>query len=240
MLKGNDLYPRSTVGKIADYTDRWQMIGRGKPVWMVLQAFSWPELGGPYSEFPAAYPSFAESRYMAYAAIVHGARGVLYYGGSRTKSNEFLQSIFALTRELSALQPFLSSSDEFKPEIKIIDSFSSEDQINETADLSYFPVNQRLSVSRELNKQVSASARRFNREWMIILINENDNQQSGVILENLTHLNGIGFIELYGNEKFVVENERVVLRLMPREVKVFVTGSNWESDIIIGRDYSGR
>jgi hypothetical protein len=83
-ITGCDIYPvregSRDVAVLGDATERWKKVGRNtKPVWMVLQAFSWSELGDYYGHKTIAYPSLAESRFMAYDAIVHGARGILYW-----------------------------------------------------------------------------------------------------------------------------------------------------------------
>ena len=49
--------------------DRWDAIGRGRPVWMVLQAFSWHVAKSGRTRL---YPTFAQSRFMAYDSIAHG------------------------------------------------------------------------------------------------------------------------------------------------------------------------
>ena len=88
-------------------TDRWKQVGRNKPVWMVLQGFSWSDLED--YDRGIAYPTFNESRLMAYYCIVHGARGILYWGSSYLKSDShesFRQSLYALTSELSAYNLF--------------------------------------------------------------------------------------------------------------------------------------
>ncbi len=231
--------PRSCIGNIGFFTERWKMVGMGKPVWMVLQAFSWPELEGQQTAWPVAYPSFDESRYMAYTAIVHGARGILYWGGSYVKSKAFTQSIYAVTSELAALQPFLSAPDEIYPSVKIINTIPVENQTSTVVDVNYWPVNLKVPVSAQQSQQVLSIARRYGRDWMIVVVNETDSYQMGVVIENLKYLNGMKLVELYGNEKVTVSNEKLVLRMKPREVKVFVTGEKWETSRTNGRDYPG-
>lgn len=58
--------------------------------------------------------------------------------------------------------------------------------------------------------------------------------------ENLKYLNKMELVELYGDEEVTVSNEEIVLRMKPREVKVFATNKKWETDRIKGRDYAGR
>ncbi|MBC8236325.1 hypothetical protein H8E77_42800, partial [bacterium] len=82
-ITGCDDYPVRADGnykaaRVGVSTERWQQIGRGRPVWMVLQGFSWSDLEEHADD--VAYPAFAESRLMAYDCIARGARGILYWG----------------------------------------------------------------------------------------------------------------------------------------------------------------
>lgn len=57
------------------------------------------------------YPDFAELRFMAYNAIVHGAVGINYWGISFTpQPSPFINDLNRLTRELAAMQEILSAS----------------------------------------------------------------------------------------------------------------------------------
>ena len=207
---------RENVDDIKFYTKRFMEVGRGKPVYMVLQAFSWPELGGDYwSRLLPAYPSFNESRYMAYIAIATGAKGIYYWGANHTKSEEFIQSIYAVTRELSVLQPFLVSPEENYVNVRGIKTKPCEENT------------------------FSSIARRYGRDWLIVVINETDEYQMSVVVENMKHLNGMKFYELYGEDEFSVSDEEMVLRMKPREIKVLATSKRWETKQTKGRDYAG-
>jgi len=90
-VTGVDIYPIAyPPGKHSDFGNReisivadcTQWISRaahGKPVWMTLQ-IAW---GGTASAGKTLrFPSFEQERYMAYAAIINGARGINYQGGA--------------------------------------------------------------------------------------------------------------------------------------------------------------
>ncbi|MFB3903526.1 MAG: hypothetical protein ACE15E_08740 [Acidobacteriota bacterium] len=229
-ITGADIYPiigkqltpenpgiRSGVGRIRSVTERYLEIGRGKPVWMILQAFSWPELGGLQKHQPQAYPSFDESRYMAYLAVAAGARGIVYWGSYSVKpqDSDFLQAIYAVTSELSALQPFLVAPNQ------------DGVHVNVNAD----PL--------EADTPLSCVARRTGRDWLIAVINETDSRLMSVVVNGLDHLNGMKFTELYGDDEVTVSNSEIILRMKPREVKVYATGKKWETSRLKGRDYRG-
>lgn len=209
--------PNRRIGQIGYITEQWKEIGMGKPVYMVLQAFSWPELGEKGST--SAYPSFDESRYMAYDVITHGGRGIFYFGGWTISSNDFRQSLYSLTSELDALQPFLTS-----PEQEQISAWVMRD------------FKQPPSTYQQ---EIAWSARQYGREWMIALVNDTDTTLQSVAVKGLMHLNGVKFVELYGDEEVIVDNQEFITRLKPREVKVFATGKKWESSRQNGRKYPG-
>lgn len=202
------------IGKDAK---RWTVISEGKPVWMVLQAFSWHELGvlsENYKGRPIAYPSFVESRYMAYDVIANGTRGINYFHMKFLTSNEFRESLYALTNELNALQPFLTT--DTKP-IKVAT----------------------YQEGKHAEAQVVGTARQYGRDWMVALVNESDTTQMGVVVEGLPHLNGHKLVELYGEDDVLVRNGKFTTRMRPFEVKVFATSRKWEATNKKGRTFAG-
>jgi predicted methyltransferase len=218
-ITGCDIYPvkadSQDVAVVGDATERWKKVGRNvKPVWMVLQAFSWSELGEYYGHKTVVYPTFAESRFIAYDAIVHGARGILYWGSHYLKSSEFRQSLYALTSELAALQPFLVAGE--------------------------YPHAQLTLVELEPDpsaRGVRISVRRAGREWIVILVNEDDRSHLGVEITGLEEMNGRALQLLYGSEQTTVERGEFITRIKPLEVKVFATSGQWETDQRSGRDF---
>ena len=218
-ITGCDIYPvrdgTYDLAVVGDATERWKKVGRNqKPVWMVLQAFSWSELGEYYGHKTVAYPSFAESRFMAYDAIVHGARGILYWGSHYLKSPEFRQSLYALTNELATLQPFLVAPEYPKGQVAVIELDWDAPQ-----------------------RGVRMSMRRAGDEWLIILVNEDPRAYLGIELTGLDELNGRDVELLYGIEKAKVARGELITRIKPLEVKLFATSRRWESARRAGRDF---
>jgi predicted methyltransferase len=218
-ITGCDIYPVNEnsrkVAMVGDATERWKKVGRNeKPVWMVLQAFSWSELGDYYGHKTVAYPTFAESRFMAYDAIVHGARGILYWGSHYLKSPEFRKSLYALTSELAALQPFLVAGDYPQAHLALV-----ELEPDPSA------------------RGVRISVRRAGQEWIVILVNEDDCSYLGVEVTGLNELNGRTLELLYGSEQTKVERGELITRIKPLEVKVFATSGQWETYQREGRGF---
>ncbi|MGE0607019.1 MAG: hypothetical protein AB7O62_07990 [Pirellulales bacterium] len=82
--KGYGRLPNKDITQMRDYLERLREAHGDKPRMLVLQAWSWDPL--KYGE--RGYPTVAESRFMAYQAVLHGAKGLLYYGQYRcTKPN---------------------------------------------------------------------------------------------------------------------------------------------------------
>jgi hypothetical protein len=100
-ITGADIYPISYppgghsaeankyMSMTGDFTKRMMQVAAGsagqgaKPVWMVLQiSFSGTIKPGKTLRMP----SFPETRFMTYQAIINGARGLLYFGGHIDKA----------------------------------------------------------------------------------------------------------------------------------------------------------
>jgi hypothetical protein len=78
----------SSMSMIGDYTRRMVEATEGhKGIWMTLQ-ISWSGVIKPGKTL--RFPTFPEQRFMTYEAIINGARGIMYFGGSneRTLSEE--------------------------------------------------------------------------------------------------------------------------------------------------------
>ncbi len=237
-ITGCDYYP--IRGKIRDAiklgktTERWSQTGRGKPVWMVLQAFSWSELGEPGSHHyaPEAYSSFDESRLMAYISIVYGAKGILFWGSSKEKTPaDYRQSLYALTSELSALQPFLVSPEQNVAKIRLIEAMTAGQVEGWFSEKEGWPPAKKLGVR--------SSVRKTGSDWLIILVNEDDSPHYGVEVAGLDDLNKRKLHLLYGEENIFVDKGDFITRMKPFEVKVFATNQKFETDLQNGRDYIG-
>lgn len=229
-ITGCDIYPikssrvngstksRSSMQSIGRNAKRWTVASEGKPVWMVLQGFSWSELAVidpiKFKDRPIAYPSFKESRYMAYDVIANNTRGVLYWDMKYLTSNEYRESLYCLANEFNALQSFLTTDPK---------------QITVS---TYQP-------GQYVANQVAATARQYGRDWMVALVNESDTTQLAVVVEGLPHLNGYKLLELYGEDEVLVRNGKFITRLKPFEVKVFATDRKWEAINNKGRNYLG-
>ena len=123
LIRHSDLANR-TLGSVGAYTRRMQDAAPGKPVWMVLQGTGW---GDFHENFQAENkqamrrPRKDETRFMAYDAIAHGARGLLYWGTQFVeKDSPFWLELLDVVKELDSLQNVLTAPDSAtKPAIGI-------------------------------------------------------------------------------------------------------------------------
>jgi len=78
------IFENKNVSLVGDFTRRMvEVTGGKKPVWMVLQiAFSGTIKPGKTLRMP----TFPETRFMTYQAVINGARGLFYFGGHLEKS----------------------------------------------------------------------------------------------------------------------------------------------------------
>lgn len=93
-ITGADVYPISyppgthvlgrnrDINVVGDVTKTLVQAAGGKPVWMTLQ-IAWTGVLPP--KHVPRFPSLAQERFMAYQAIVDGARGLNFFGGHLTQ-----------------------------------------------------------------------------------------------------------------------------------------------------------
>ncbi len=110
-LQGDLLNPY--ISQVGEYIDKMKkVVNDSKPVFAVLQGFSW-EMLKPEAERDTAmilYPTYEQSRFMVFDAIVHGANGILIWGTNYTpQPSEFMDDLNQVTRELAEMQNILSA-----------------------------------------------------------------------------------------------------------------------------------
>jgi hypothetical protein len=77
--------PNKDISVVGDVTKKMIQAAGAKPVWMTLQ-IAWSGML-PRQQHPALVPRFPtlhQERFMAYQAIVNGARGLVFFGGDLT------------------------------------------------------------------------------------------------------------------------------------------------------------
>ncbi|MCC6442428.1 MAG: hypothetical protein IT210_03110 [Armatimonadetes bacterium] len=121
LLNGHSDLENTRPGSVGAYTDRMRAAAPGKACAMVLQGFGWRDLAEPDEHSDelsvGRRPTFAESRFMAYDALMHGANVILYWGTAYIKPEEPAEAggnrpqlwndSLRLARELRAMEPVL-------------------------------------------------------------------------------------------------------------------------------------
>lgn len=219
-ITGCDLYPVKKADRrlyrMGDTVDRWKAVGLGKPVWMVHQGFSWHQLGDYYGHTESAHPSFAESRYMAYDVLAHGARGILFWGMEFTENQPFKDSILALAQELTAVQPFLVAPEMDGVSGKLIDYIDPG----------------------ETNRGVAVLARKVSDDLLLALVNEDDYPHLGVEITGLPEWEGKTLHALDGAYSQTVKEGGFIDRLPPLGLKVYCTNPEIRPPDSPGREYA--
>lgn len=241
---GCDTYPvradRRPIHAMGVATEHWKRVGRGEmPVWMVLQAFSWSDAEGYHGDTGAAYPSFDESRFMAYDVIARGGRGIYYFGANILKSEPCRQAIYAVVSEISALQPLLATPKRSDVRVNLVELReeaveSPEESTGKNG--AWYPG----SVAQLPTGNVHAAVHNAGDDWLVVIVNEDTFQHMGVVVEGLDALNGQSLNLLYGEGSETVSHGELMVRMKPYEVKVFATGRHWESPRRQGRNYRGE
>jgi len=78
--------PNKDISVVGDVTRTMVEAAGGKPVWMTLQiAWSGTATSTSRPNSVPRFPSLPEERFMAYQAIVNGARGLVFFGGHLTQ-----------------------------------------------------------------------------------------------------------------------------------------------------------
>lgn len=128
-ITGVDIYPvpseighsdlmDKTISCVGKYVDKMQAsVNNQKPVWMTLQGFSWKH----YFDFEdnGDYPTWEQMRFMSYDSIVHGAKGLLFWGTQYIKNPDFWQILFGIASELNKISDILSGETISQPSLKV-------------------------------------------------------------------------------------------------------------------------
>lgn len=204
------------------YTERMRQAAPGKACAMVLQGFGWRDLQSQVKESERVVgigrrPTWAESRFMAYDAIIHGANAILYWGTAYMKPVEddgttvngrprLWRDLLRVARELRALELALVAPPLKPPTVRQAATYGSVDGTG-----------------------ILCSLRRVQNDFVLIVVNETADGL-GFSLENLpTKLNGRTLYRLYSPEEHKVSDRRMTDGIRPKEVHVYATSRRFEA-----------
>jgi hypothetical protein len=76
----HSVLPNKNISMVGDHADIVRaFMAPGKPFWMTLQ-IAWSGVTKPGKTL--RFPTFPEERFMSYQSIIHGANGLIYFGGN--------------------------------------------------------------------------------------------------------------------------------------------------------------
>ncbi|MCK9411916.1 MAG: hypothetical protein M0Q53_06420 [Prolixibacteraceae bacterium] len=104
--------PNTTLSQVGDYVDKMRRVcGPNRPLLMVLQGFAW-EMLRPAAERDSSkilYPTYEESWFMAWDAILHGANGLIWWGTAFTPAGHpFHKDLTRVVNDLASINSVLS------------------------------------------------------------------------------------------------------------------------------------
>jgi hypothetical protein len=214
-----------SLTSVGAYTRRMQQAAPGKACAMVLQGFGWRDLQTAARESEAAVgigrrPTWAESRFMAYDAIIHGANAILYWGTAYVKPIEddgstvtgrprLWRDLLRVARELRALEPALVA-----PPLKPT------------------TVRQAATYGSIDGEGILCSLRKVEDDFVVLVVNETGDGM-GFSLEGLpTKLNGRFLYRLYSTEEHQVAGRSLSDGIRPRDVHVYATSRRFEDPLV--------
>lgn len=196
-LQGDLLNPY--LSQVGEYVDKMKgVVENSKPVFAVLQGFSW-EMLKPLEKRDTnmiLYPSYEESRFMVFNAIVHGVNGVLIWGTNYTpQPSKFIDDLNKVTKELSEMHSVLSAK-----------------SVQNSIAIDYHELGFSVDMGVEfLLKEVGS-------DIYLITVNSDKNPVK-VTFSNFDRLNEVKLLK--ENKSINVNNGEITVSYAPFDVKIF-------------------
>lgn len=194
------------------FTERNDDAAPGKACWMVLQGFGYQDIQEPlFSEdlVHGRRPTYDETRFMAYDALLHGADAILYWGTRAIeKDSRLWRDIMSVAKELRALEPAIVG---IKPPAAPV-------AVAETNWAAFDGGDPKLML------------RQAGDDWVLIAVNE---ARVGVAFDVCGlpgELNGRQLYRLYSDEEHVVENGRFHDGIKTHDVHIYATSRRFEAE----------
>ena len=210
-----------TLGSVGAYTERMRAAAPRRACAMVLQGFGWRDLKEKPNEKEDAVgvgrrPSFGESRFMAYDAIMHGANAIFYWGTAYLKPVEddgtsvtgrpkLWRDLLELARELRGLEPALLA-----PPVKSL------------------KVRQSPTYGSIDGAGILCSLRHVDDDYILFVLNETGDGLGFSIANLPVKLNGRTLYRLYSSEEHVITSRGLNDGIRSRDVQVYATSRRFE------------
>lgn len=233
-MAGCDIYPAPanlevghsdltdmSLSSVGAYTRRMREAAPGRACAMVLQGFGWRDLRETVTDHQTAVgigrrPTFAESRFMAYDAILNGANAVLYWGTAYQKPSEqdgapgtgrprLWRDLLKVGRELRALEPALVAKPSRPPAVRMPETFGSHDR-----------------------PAILASLRQVGDDFVLLVANESAHGLAFAVERLPRRLEGRTLHRLHGGEEHRVTDGRLMDGIKGTDVHVYATSRRFE------------
>ncbi len=132
-----------------------------KPVWMILQAFAWYHIYGgrnlktveQVTDCQIRYPTYEESRFMAYNAITHGATGIMYHylGYTVHITEDFWIGLRNVLQELNYLDDVLAERSVAEPPMSVDDKQNVRMLVKNHDGTNYYFIVNEIDVKHGVN-----------------------------------------------------------------------------------------
>ncbi|MCC7375562.1 MAG: hypothetical protein IT581_12975 [Verrucomicrobiales bacterium] len=234
-IAGCDIYPAPanlevghsdltdmTLASVGSYTRRMREAAPGKTCAMVLQGFGWRDLRASVTEHQTALgigrpPTFRESRFMAYDALLNGANAILYWGTAYAKPTDSERTagklrpqlwtdLLRVARELRTLEPALVAKPQRPPRLRLADTFGSLDR---------FPL--------------LATLRQAGDDWVLIVANESGHGLRFTVEGMPRRLASKTLHRLGTTEQHEVDAGQFDDGILPYDVHVYATSRRFEA-----------
>jgi hypothetical protein len=227
LLVGHSDLVNKRITSVGDYTDRMRRAAPGKACAMVLQGFGWNDISTPKAKEEirrlgvGRRPTFKESRFMAYNALMHGANAILYWGtayakeptpeetaGSQTASEDgcrMWQDLLAVARELRALEPALVAPEAARLRVIVEETYASID-----------------------GGGVRTSLRRAGTDWVLLVANENEDGVAFTAQGLPAEMQGLTLYRLGAPETVTVRDGTIRDGIAALNVHVYATSRRFE------------
>jgi len=230
-MVGCDIYPvtpsaghsdlaNTSLSSVGAYTQRMRQPDDSKACAMVLQGFSFWDLpsfrneeGRKEKEYRR--PTFRETRFMAYDAIVRGANAIMYWGtdyvkdkqaDKETMDTQLWRELLQTIRQLRAIDQALTAPTAApSPTVKLASGLGSATE-----------------------KELPIMLKKTGADYVLIVVNEALTSQAFTIGHLPSELDGKTMYRLGGNESVVIKDRRFSDGIASFDVSVYATSRRFE------------
>jgi hypothetical protein len=161
------------VGK---QTDLWKSFVPGKPIIPAMQAWAWNCI----EDGEAAYPTYQECRFMAYQAVIHGAKGLHHYGAMTATRPNFACGIPPQIHEdLDQTHTDFVQAQRYNQWFwryysKVIEELSCMSGVFLSYDANWSPEIEETSPHQAVDQGIECRVKQHEGSFVILMVNASD------------------------------------------------------------------